>query len=104
MSKSYVTGPGGYNALCDQCGMKFKASQLRKRWDGHMVCEKDWEPRHPMDFFRTIDDTRVLPWTRPDNDGYDVSPSTGIYCTPYRARAMADFGTADCAKADKDTY
>lgn len=41
--------PGDYNAICDGCGFKFKASMLKKRWDGYMVCEKDWEPRHPQD-------------------------------------------------------
>lgn len=40
---------GDSNAICDCCGWKFKQSQLRKRWDGAMVCSKDWEPQHPQD-------------------------------------------------------
>lgn len=40
---------GDSNAICDTCGFKFKQSQLRKRWDGAMVCSKDWEPQHPQD-------------------------------------------------------
>lgn len=40
---------GDSNAICDVCGWKYKQSQLRKRWDGAMVCSKDWEPRHPQD-------------------------------------------------------
>lgn len=40
---------GDSNAICDCCGFKFKQSQLRLRWDGAMVCSKDWEPRHPQD-------------------------------------------------------
>lgn len=43
---------GDSNAICDVCGWKYKQSQLRKRWDGAMVCNKDWEPRHPQDNIR----------------------------------------------------
>jgi len=40
---------GDSNSICDSCGFKFKHSQLRKRWDGAMVCSKDFELRHPQD-------------------------------------------------------
>lgn len=40
---------GDSNAVCDVCGFKFKRSQLRKRWDGAMVCSQDFELRHPQD-------------------------------------------------------
>ena len=43
---------GDSNSICDCCGFKFKQSQLRKRWDGAMVCKADWEPRHPQDFVK----------------------------------------------------
>ena len=43
---------GDSNAICDVCGFKHKQSQLRKRWDGAMVCDKDWEHRHPQDMIR----------------------------------------------------
>lgn len=56
---------GDHNAICDVCGWKYKASDLRKRWDGYMVCDKDWEPRHPQDFLRAVQDQAPLPWTRP---------------------------------------
>lgn len=58
-----------YNALCDVCGFKMKASMLRKRWDGFMVCDKDWEPRNILDFYRTRNDAHLLPFTRPDDNG-----------------------------------
>jgi len=53
-----------YNAICDSCGLKFKASELRPRWDGLMVCKDDWEIRHPLDFYRTRNDAHKLPWVR----------------------------------------
>jgi hypothetical protein len=43
---------GDYNSICDCCGFEFKASQLRKRWDGAMVCRADFEMRHPQDSLR----------------------------------------------------
>lgn len=57
---------GDWNALCDVCGFKFKASMLQKRWDGAMVCASDWETRHPQDFLRVRKERISVPWTRPD--------------------------------------
>ena len=59
---------GDWNAICDVCGFKKKASELRKRWDGRMVCEKDWEPRHPQDLIRSKPDDESVPWTRPEQE------------------------------------
>lgn len=56
---------GDYNALCDVCSFKFKASELRKRWDGYMVCNKDFEERQPQDLIRSIPEKPVPPFTRP---------------------------------------
>jgi hypothetical protein len=56
---------GGYNALCDICGFKFKASQLRKRWDNLMVCTSDYEQRHPQDLIRLRPERQSVPWARP---------------------------------------
>jgi hypothetical protein len=39
---------GDRNAICDMCGFKYKLSSLRKRWDGLLVCSKDFEPQHPQ--------------------------------------------------------
>ncbi len=66
MGKADYFDPGGHNAICDVCGFKFKAKQLRKRWDGVYVCSKDWEIRHPQDFIRGIKDDQHVPWTRPE--------------------------------------
>lgn len=63
-SKDYFLG-GSWNARCDICDFKFKAHELRKRWDGLMVCAKDWEPRQPQDFVRGVRDQQPLPWSRP---------------------------------------
>ena len=57
---------GDYNALCDVCGFKYKASELKTRWDGIKVCSKDFETRHPQDLRRPARPQKPLPWTRPE--------------------------------------
>jgi hypothetical protein len=56
---------GDWNAICDVCGFKFKASELRRRWDGYMCCESDWEIRHPQDLLRLRPERQATPWNRP---------------------------------------
>jgi hypothetical protein len=56
---------GDWNALCDVCGFKFKASQLRRRWDNYMVCSADFEERQPQDLIRLRPDRQAVPWARP---------------------------------------
>lgn len=93
---------GDWIALCDQCGFKFKASQLKRRWDGYMVCQEDWEMRHPQELIRPIPDQKVLPWTRPDPFA-GSTPTTDNFifvCTVVTSQGAADYGTADCARAD----
>jgi hypothetical protein len=59
-----------WNALCDSCGFKFKASELRLRWDGLMVDNACWETRQPQDLLRAVKDpAHPLPWTRSYDDG-----------------------------------
>lgn len=66
---------GDWNSICDICGFKYKASEMKKRWDGLMVCEFDWEMRHPQDFIRAVPDDQAVPWVRSDKDlGADGQP------------------------------
>lgn len=62
----YLKFDGDWNANCDRCGFKFKASKLKEEWTGFMVCKECWEPRHPQDFLRGVPDDPSVPWTRPD--------------------------------------
>lgn len=57
---------GSWNAICDVCAQKYKSSEMKKRWDGLMVCPNDWEPRHPQDFLRSVPDRQAVPWARPE--------------------------------------
>jgi hypothetical protein len=57
---------GKWNAICDVCGFKFKDTDLKRRWDGLMVCSDDYEMQHPQERIRPIPDQKKLPWTRPE--------------------------------------
>ncbi len=59
---------GDNNAICDRCGRPFKASQLKKTWDGLWVCERDWEPRHPQDYVKAIKEDLTVAVHRPDSE------------------------------------
>jgi hypothetical protein len=86
---------GSWNAVCDRCGGKFKASQLTKTWDQLMCCSKCWEPRQPQDFVRAVKDTQTPPWTRPG--GGDIF--VGV-CTPRGASAFPELAVPGCAIPD----
>lgn len=60
---------GDWNAICQQCGRQFKASELKKRpRDNLMVCKDDWETRHPQEFVKAVPDSGKVPWTSPNVD------------------------------------
>lgn len=59
---------GDWNVVCPVCGFPYKASQLRKRWDGVMVCLDDWEPRHELDLIRAPRPEQPIPWSQPEPD------------------------------------
>lgn len=56
---------GDWNAQCDECGLGYKFSGLRVRWDNAMVCRSCWEPRQPQDFVRSVKDDPSVPIARP---------------------------------------
>lgn len=64
MGRSDYYKGGDWNSECDVCGQKYKYSKLRRRWDGVLVCPKDWEPRHPQDFVKGVKDNQSVPETR----------------------------------------
>lgn len=67
---------GDWKAVCDSCGRLFKASQLKKRWDGVMVCSQDYETRQPQDFVRGVSDVQTAPWIRTEVQDIFVFSST----------------------------
>lgn len=86
MSGYRLSGSYDYNVVCDSCGFQYKASQLKKRWDGLMVCEADWETRHSLDFYKTRNDTHKLPFILPDGDAMTWL-ELGEYATGYTSNS-----------------
>jgi len=64
-----------WRAICDVCGFKLWSYQLRKRWDGLMVCHLDWETRHPQDLIKPPREDTHVPWTRPEQQDVFIEPS-----------------------------
>lgn len=60
--------PGDWNAICDTCGRKYKASDLQLQWDNARVCQTCWDPRHPQELLGPLPVPTSPPWTRPDID------------------------------------
>lgn len=84
---------GNWNALCDVCGRKYKASELKRRWDGLMTCSEDYETRHPSDFIKVPTEKITVPWSRPEPTDTFVSH----VCTMPGSTAYAEYAMADCA-------
>jgi hypothetical protein len=105
MSKEWHYKPGDWYVTCDICGKKMRASKARHRWDGFLVCDADFEHRHPQDFLRVKPDHMKVPFSRPKEtptfvDVTYINIGTTV-CTIQGQVAQADLGTADCAKVDK---
>src|SRR3990167_4541063 len=65
MKTTYI--PGRWLAICDVCALRHYNTDLRKDWRGLMVCQQDFESRHPQDFLRVRADNPAVPWTRPES-------------------------------------
>lgn len=57
--------PGEWKVVCDVCGFEFGSNDVRKRWDGLYVCDKDFETRHPQDLIKAKTEKGSPPFTRP---------------------------------------
>lgn len=85
---------GTWNSICDRCGFKFKASELKLEWDGLYVCEKCFEPRQPQDFVRGVADVQTPPWTRPDGAEIFIYPTD--VCTVFNSQGIVGIGVVGC--------
>jgi len=90
MGRADYLALGDWNAICYECGRKFKASMLKKHWQGYWVCPEHWEPRQPQDFVRAIPDIQTPPWTQP------VSEIFGALCTPQGSSAVPGEAQPGC--------
>ena len=90
MGRADYLALGDWNATCYECGGKFKASMLKRHWQGYWVCPADWEPRHPQDFVRAIPDVQTPPWAQPGADVF------GARCSPNGSSAVPGEAEPGC--------
>lgn len=67
---------GDFNAHCAECGAKFKGGQLVRNWKGFWVCPRDWEPRHPQDYVKGVQE-KPTPWSQEYGKTFVDFPSDG---------------------------
>lgn len=67
--------PGDPYRICDVCGFKHRVSDTRLRWDGAIVCDADWEPRHPQDGVRGRVDRQRIENARPEPPPIFLDPN-----------------------------
>lgn len=92
---------GKWKVICDVCGWEFYSDEVKKRWDGLLVCEKDFEHDHPQKYLRVNSDPKPLPadWIRVEPEDTFVS-----VCTVIGTQGVAGFSVAGCAVTGKSTY
>jgi hypothetical protein len=88
---------GDYNGICDSCGRKFKASTMKKRWDGLFVCEHDYEVKHPQLSLRVRGDKQSVPVPRPESE-QDVFIRE---CNIINSQGIAGSGVSGCMVSGK---
>lgn len=86
---------GKWKAICDVCGFEFYSDELRKRWDGLMVCDADFEHDHPQKYLRVRQDRISVPWVRSEPED-----TFALVCYIYASQSYADISEADCMRAD----
>lgn len=91
MGQADYYAPGDWNVQCYECGRKYKASMLRKNWQGYWVCPEHWEPRQPQDFARSVIDYQTPPWQQPW-----PAPLIEYVCSWEGRSAWAGVGEAGC--------
>lgn len=92
---------GSWNTICDICGRKFKNTDVRKRWDGFLVCSSDWESRHVADFIRVKPEKNNVrdPRHEVDDQFVDITyldTGDSPVCTPVGSSAVSGAAVSGC--------
>lgn len=90
---------GDHNATCYECGKKFKASTLKRHWQGYYVCPAHWEPRQTQDFVRAVPDNMSVPWAQPQ-----PADTFGLSCTLDGSSSVPGLATPGCMIPGRHFY
>jgi hypothetical protein len=101
-----MSGPaylkGDFWRICEECGFKMRASQTHKRWDGLIVCDADFEERHPQDFVKGVIDRQTVPDPRPEPVMASIGPLTTTMLQATSAGATTIYVTSTARFANGD--
>lgn len=96
-SHAHGRWPGTWLVNCDVCGFTYSSDQVRKRWDGLIVCPEDFELDHPQKYIRVQGD-RIAPlFVRSEPEDQFV-----LVCTMITNQGVAGAGVAGCMVAGRD--
>jgi len=97
MSKEWEYLANNNWVICDICGFKTRAADIRRRWDNKWVCPSDFELRQPQDFVRARIDKIVADIKRPP-----PAETFIVACSATGRQGVAGVGTAGCAICELD--
>lgn len=92
MSTGTYYAPADFNAVCFECGRKFKASEMVRQWQGYWVCRQHFTPRQPQDFVRGVPDNPTPPWVQPM-----PADTFSTFCTANGVSAVPGYAMPGCA-------
>jgi hypothetical protein len=87
---------GEHLFVCDVCGFEYYSEKKLIRWDGLVVCPKDYEPRHPQDFVRAQTDSQGVNNPRPDSTHVFLDEYSGV-CTAETRSAIPGYAMPGCS-------
>ncbi len=67
---------GNWDLRCQECYIKIKSGDARRRWDNLLVCWRCWEIRNPQDFVRGIPDDSSVPYSTGNPKPIYIGPFT----------------------------
>lgn len=86
-----TTWPGNWKVCCDVCNFWFPSGEMNKRWDGLVVCDKDFETRHEATLYNYKAHTSVPSFVRKETDEFK------LVCDIIGTQCRADYAVAGCA-------
>lgn len=75
---SRYANDGTYKCVCPRCGFYKYSDDMVREWTGLYVCQKCWEPRHPMDFFNVRPEDNNLPFTLPEGTHAETDTTSWV--------------------------
>lgn len=84
---------GAFKRCCDVCGFDYYSFETRKRWDGLIVCDADFESRHSQDYVRGRKDRQNVPDPRPEPAPVYAGPSGGPWLLVEDGKWRVESGT-----------